>query len=608
MSFQAPDSDAEPFKAPEDDADPPKWSDLPGNILPDAKAIGTNAAQTGLRIGKGIYDLPSDLTETARQELTGGSPFETPLAEDLKTVGSGVVGAVKAIPGQLKDLISKDAWIQHPVGNAMTAGAIAAPFLAPEAEAGEAAARGMIKPPARIGGLPEVPPEVPPVVPKAAAPLPADLPVMEPGSKAGDPHALFSYNDDFGPGGTKRSIYNVFGDPEHPAVKGVGHGSSITKADLDKAGIPVTGREPRSVGKWEPLDLGEKEPALEPVAGKGAPGVLPSAPEVAPVSTKGSIGSRMAARTTAQALDINPMALRKQAMKAGVTPEDYVLDLGDQAHKLIPNLIEPMDTANTKFGKIIEAHDDAGQQIGQLVKSMTRGTKGSFPEGQEAINELRAAAKDYDQVDGGDLALAKTADRLESLQKDGKLDFDRLSKYKSNIGKGFNKTDSPAGTEDIYGILSDNAQKVVDRLTVEDPTLAPELTHLKQVYTVTSRLIPAMARSAAKEVAGGSVGGGFVSKLLPSAVGGAIGGPGGAALGAGAKYLQETIAPDLGKNLSYMTMKAAPKMIAAVQKMFPKLSQAAAAQLAVRMAKGDQSNGMYQGGRVPDEVRKYVGC
>lgn len=69
------------------------------------------------------------------------------------------------------------------------------------------------------------------------------LPAIEAGAKTGDPHALFAYHDDFGPGMTKRAIYNVFGNPSHPAVQGVGWGSSVPQDVLQKYGIPVIGKQ-----------------------------------------------------------------------------------------------------------------------------------------------------------------------------------------------------------------------------------------------------------------------------------------------------------------------------------------------------------------------------
>lgn len=85
-----------------------------------------------------------------------------------------------------------------------------------------------------------------------------DLPVVAEGAKTGDPHAVYAYDDDFGPNGSKRSIYNVFGDPENPAVKQRGWGSSVPLDDLDKAGIPVVGKRPGSTPSPEALDAGNR--------------------------------------------------------------------------------------------------------------------------------------------------------------------------------------------------------------------------------------------------------------------------------------------------------------------------------------------------------------
>ena len=105
---------------------PSALSTMAGNIIPDAKAVGEGALNTGLRTAKGIYDLPEDAVHSAEDVLAGGNPADTPIGQDVKTVGSGVVDAVKGIPQQLENLGSKEEWIQHPVQNAMTAGSIAA--------------------------------------------------------------------------------------------------------------------------------------------------------------------------------------------------------------------------------------------------------------------------------------------------------------------------------------------------------------------------------------------------------------------------------------------------------------------------------------------------
>jgi hypothetical protein len=72
---------------------------------------------------------------------------------------------------------------------------------------------------------------------------PEMLPPVQSGSKTGDPHALFAYNDNFGPDMSQRSIYNVFGDPSDPVFQKTGWGSSLPAESLKKFGIPITGRQ-----------------------------------------------------------------------------------------------------------------------------------------------------------------------------------------------------------------------------------------------------------------------------------------------------------------------------------------------------------------------------
>lgn len=141
MSFEAPAEDLQTggFEAPADEHS--DWANLPKNILPDAAAMASNAVGTAGRIAKGVADLPSDLLETGRQELSGGNPLETPIAQDVKTVGNEAINAVKSIPESIGNLASKDAWIEHPVQNAVTAGSLVAPMFAPE-EGGMAARLG----------------------------------------------------------------------------------------------------------------------------------------------------------------------------------------------------------------------------------------------------------------------------------------------------------------------------------------------------------------------------------------------------------------------------------------------------------------------------------
>lgn len=127
-----------------------KWSDLPGNIIPDAKEVGSGLLNVAERAGKGIADLPKDALESAAEVSQGLPASETPYAENLKTVGGMAADAVKGIPEKFMNLFSKPEWIKHPVGNAMGAAAVIDPLLAPEEGAASALGKGMAE---KAGGM-----------------------------------------------------------------------------------------------------------------------------------------------------------------------------------------------------------------------------------------------------------------------------------------------------------------------------------------------------------------------------------------------------------------------------------------------------------------------
>jgi hypothetical protein len=145
--------DAQDLKSSAWDATPPQpgeiedWSDLKNNIIPDAENIGKGAMDQGLRIAKGAYDIPTDLTRTVNQVVTGGDPLDTPIAQDVKTVGGGAMDAIKSLLKSIGNLGDKQEWIQHPVGNTLTAASLAAPGIgeafAPEGGLASSMAEGM---------------------------------------------------------------------------------------------------------------------------------------------------------------------------------------------------------------------------------------------------------------------------------------------------------------------------------------------------------------------------------------------------------------------------------------------------------------------------------
>lgn len=89
-----------------------------------------------------------------------------------------------------------------------------------------------------------------------------DIPIVDPGTVSGNPQALFDYNDTFGPGGTERSLYTVFGDKKMlPAGN-----TTQPLSYFQERNIPISGRTPRS-SKYTPLDpIGKTNPELSSLA------------------------------------------------------------------------------------------------------------------------------------------------------------------------------------------------------------------------------------------------------------------------------------------------------------------------------------------------------
>lgn len=110
--FQAPDTDtdvqSQGFTAPETDSAPPQWSDALKNIGPDAMATAKSLSTP----------FPINAINTVK---------------DLASTGSGM-GALKKAVEPITNLASKDVWIQHPVGNTVTAAGLLAGGLAGGAE------------------------------------------------------------------------------------------------------------------------------------------------------------------------------------------------------------------------------------------------------------------------------------------------------------------------------------------------------------------------------------------------------------------------------------------------------------------------------------------
>jgi hypothetical protein len=222
----------------------------------------------------------------------------------------------------------------------------------------------------------------------AEAAKPVELPVQPTQVKEGPAHALFSYNDNYSPDGSPRSIYTVFGNPEDPAVKQIGWGSSVTKDKIDAAGIPITGREARTVGKWDPVDLAPSQPAsaaggAEP-PGPSVPGEPPSAggPPAPPAGTPPSatpppsngIGQfnidrfkdpqvRQILENTQKETDVQAQII---AQKRGVISDSMLKDLADKVD------LTPQQLQNMAPGTVLNAEGvlRANQTLGGVAKGM----------------------------------------------------------------------------------------------------------------------------------------------------------------------------------------------------------------------------------------------
>ncbi len=265
---------------------------------------------------------------------------------------------------------------------------------------------------------------------------------------------------------------------------------------------------------------------------------------------------RMEANATAGALDLNSHAIRRLS-PGSTSPEQVLTKINDKVQKLFPDLVGATDTAGSKLGKLIEAHDSASDLIGQVIDTTSQKTGGVLPEVDDAIQNL---TKEANKIPGltsarnldAQAELKDAATTLGELQKSGQLTFKNLYEVKKGIGAAYHNPNlENAGIDKAYGILSDAIDKILDRTTIDNPTYKDGFDHAKDVFKFTSDLIPALKPGVAREAAG--VGGGLLSAGLGTAA--VMGHP--AAIPAyAAKQAGKFLAPDLAQNLTYKGMNA----------------------------------------------------
>lgn len=270
-----------------------------------------------------------------------------------------------------------------------------------------------------------------------------------------------------------------------------------------------------------------------------------------------SVGDRLEANSTSQALDLNARSITRMA-RGLHDPEETMLGVNKEMNELMPGIIGPMDTAASKFNKLLAAHDAAGKDLGQVVDSVSGAYGNKIPEATEAISELKAAANKY-KGHGADFdvqakaALDDLAMDLTKAQKAGTLDFRGLADFKTSLGQAYhNPNMDNRGIDQAYAILSQKIDQLLDRVTVEDPTLKPAYDKAKQIYKLTSNVLPAMQKGVGREVAGKS--GGLTNAALGA--GAVFGHPLAAGVTYAAKTAAHLVAPDLAPNLTYKGINA----------------------------------------------------
>jgi hypothetical protein len=391
----------------------PYFEDVVKNAGREISAI-PGSIPTMAKQALGVANAPLDALKAVPQMLMGKKLGETDIAEDVKPIIEGNKQTINTIEHPV------DSFRKAPINTAGTALGLlgAVKGMIPEVPEEVPPVKAPLEPEAPVPETPK-PAEPPAPAPEAASPAEAlkaapslkDLPVMQPGTNTGPAHALFAYNDTFGPNQTSRSIYNVFGDPGDPILHQVGgYGTSITKDILDKAGIPIVGREPRSVGKWEPLDVEAEKPTQSGVetpttTPPGEAGGAKAATEPPPVTPKPSLfetGAQNAVDQAKELKDYISKGYEGYAKKPGAIADvaDWVQE---KSQMMAAQQIGVTPNQFRQLGKTpLEAHN-AARAIGQYaldheIVSPTTGLSGMLEKNATLTKSVGKTLGDYREM------------------------------------------------------------------------------------------------------------------------------------------------------------------------------------------------------------------
>ncbi len=357
---------------------------------------------------------------------------------------------------------------------------------------------------------------------------------IAPGSKIGDPHALFAYRDNFGPGMSERNIYNVYGDPNHPTMQKAGWGSSIDKAKLDELGIPVTGKQTGS--KFEPLeDTPTPRPELEPIP-KGTVGKSatmgaaedfannPPKPETPPppksdpleevydyltskygkaaakpgfIERTGDVLSNFAGDVRGKDIGLRPGQV--QSMGQGFKGLEKAEQLMDYANE--KGYFEPFLTDASRKAKIKSALETSGKNLGALRDVVSR--RGSAP-----IDQINAAVKEALLKEFGDDAPNEVQKVLAKIEK--RLKEDPSFSGVADLATDLNKAKTPAKAMGQHPGPTTEAANIVARMgndaarALMNPKESELFTNSLRDFGAHKKLEQAVSNSARRSMTGRS--------------------------------------------------------------------------------------------------------
>lgn len=354
--------------------------------------------------------------------------------------------------------------------------------------------------------------EAPPAEPPASEVLPVREPFHE-----GEPGALFSYNDNFGPEGGARSQYTLYGDKNHPLVKEAGNTTQSAEYFKNK-GIPIVGREPRTVGKWEPLDQQSQESLSHPPSPNTDVTQAPAGQaQPAPLNFLQRFGSKGAnsqagiSAETVQALTRsgqNPAEVGNMVGKRlvdegvlGQSPSetfDNVRGMQNKYGELVNKAKDAIKAANRSTGEWNDVEDslhvDSNRALKPLLDKKVELANSPF-------SANRAMARPWTE------AYTYLADQANG--SNGMTTLDHIDGTMQQIGQMLGKLEKGTApyknVSSLYGTLANMRDSMVSNIadTIGDPTLRSNLLKANQGYSFYSRIMPDIKWQAAQESVGG---------------------------------------------------------------------------------------------------------